>query len=237
MDIYVAAVLIYLAFLGSIAVYKMRSVKTQDDFMVAGRKTTALYLAGTLVCTWVGSGTLFGGAGLAFRVGLSELWFSAGAWTGICIIYFLAHRVRRISEYTMSDILEKRYNAAARIMGTTAVIVAYMTIAGYQFRGAGRLLNILTGIDPMWGGAIPCGVVILFTVVAGLVSIIRIDLFNGIMMVLGVLIALPLAIGAIGTEQVATLPAEQFEVFGGHNWVDRKSTRLNSSHGYISYAV
>ena len=219
MDIYVAAVLIYLVFLGSIAVYKMRSVKTQDDFMVAGRKTTALYLAGTLVCTWVGSGTLFGGAGLAFRVGLSELWFSAGAWTGICIIYFLAHRVRRISEYTMSDILEKRYNAAARIMGTTTVIVAYMTIAGYQFRGAGRLLNILTGIDPMWGGAIACGVVILFTVVAGLVSIISIDLFNGIMMVLGVLIALPLAIGAIGTEQVATLPAEQFEVFGGHNWV------------------
>ncbi len=218
MDIYIAAVLIYLVFLGSIAVYKMRGVKTQDDFMVAGRKTTALYLAGTLVCTWVGSGTLFGGAGLAFRVGLTELWFSAGAWVGICLIYFLAHRVRRISEYTMSDILEKRYSAAARIMGTTAVIVAYMTIAGYQFRGAGRLLNILTGIDPMWGGAIACAVVILFTVVAGLVSIISIDLFNGIMMVLGVLIALPLAANAIGMDQVAALPAEKFEVLGGHDW-------------------
>jgi len=217
MDIYIVSVVVYLAFLAGIVVYKMKGVKTQDDFMVAGRKTGALYLAGTLVCTWVGSGSLFGGAGLAFREGLSELWFSAGAWVGIVIIYFLAHRVRRISQYTMSDILEKRYNAAARLMGTTAVIIAYLTIAGYQFRGAGRLLNILTGIDPVTGGAIACGVVILFTVTAGLVSIISIDLFNGIVMTLGVLIALPLVVSSIGTEQIAALPAERFEVFGQHS--------------------
>jgi SSS family solute:Na+ symporter/sodium/proline symporter len=31
---------------------------------------------------------------------------SAGAWLAIILVYFLAHRVRRISEYTVSDILE-----------------------------------------------------------------------------------------------------------------------------------
>jgi SSS family solute:Na+ symporter len=219
MDIYLIGVIVYLLILGGIGVYSSRSVKTQDDFMVAGRKTSALFLAGTLVCTWVGSGSLFGGAGLAFRSGISQLWMSAGAWVGIAIVYFLAHRVRRISQYTLSDILEQRYNATARLFGTTAIIIAYLTIAGYQFRGGGRLLNILTGIDPLLGGAITCAVVIGFTVLAGLVSIISIDLMNGIIMTLGVLIALPLAYFSIGPDYLATLPADRFAVFGQENAV------------------
>lgn len=220
MDAYIIGIVVYLAILISVGLYKSRSVKTQDDFMVAGRKTSALFLAGTLVCTWVGSGSLFGGSGLAFRQGFSMLWMSAGAWVGIAIVYFLAHRVRRISQYTLSDILEKRYNSVARLLGTSVVIIAYLTIAGYQFRGGGRLLNILTGIDPQTGAAITCAVVILFTVIAGLVSIIAIDLFNGIMITVGLLIALPLAYGAIGgAQELATLPAERFQVFGHEDWV------------------
>ncbi|GJQ21282.1 MAG: 3-guanidinopropionate transporter [Bacteroidia bacterium] len=214
MDIYLIGVIAYLLILAGIGLYRSRAVKTQDDFMVAGRKTGALFLAGTLVCTWVGSGSLFGGAGLAFRSGISQLWMSAGAWVGIALVYFLAHRVRRISQYTLSDILEKRYNATARLFGTTAIIIAYLTIAGYQFRGGGRLLHILTGIDPLWGGAITCAVVIGFTVLAGLVSIISIDLMNGIIMTFGVLIALPLAYFSVGPDQIAALPADRFAVFG-----------------------
>lgn len=219
MDIYLAGVIVYLLILGGIGLARSRSVKTQDDFMVAGRKTSALFLAGTLVCTWVGSGSLFGGAGLAFRSGISQLWMSAGAWVGIAVVYFLAHRVRRISQYTLSDILEKRYNVTARLLGTSAIIIAYLTIAGYQFRGGGRLLNILTGMDPLLGGAITCAVVIGFTVLAGLVSIISIDLINGIMMTLGVLIALPLAYFSVGADAFAALPADRFAAFGDNDLV------------------
>lgn len=218
MDLYIIAIIIYIVGLIAVGIYKSRTVKTQDDFMVAGRKTPTWLLVGTLVCTWIGSGSLFGGAGLAFREGFSQLWMSAGAWVGIAIVYFIAHRVRRISQYTISDILEKRYNAPARLFGTSAVIIAYLTIAGYQFRGGGRLLNILTGIDPMWGGAIACAVVILFTVVAGMVSIVSVDLFNGIVMTIGVLLAVPLALAAVGgLENLATLPADHFTIFGQHD--------------------
>jgi len=203
-----------------VGIYKSRSIKTQDDFMVAGRKTSTLFLVGTLVSTWIGTGSLFGGAGLAFRMGFAQLWMSAGAWLAIIIVYFLAHRVRRISEYTVPDILEKRYNSTARILGTVIIIIAYLTIAGYQFRAGGRLLNILLGIDPRIGGAIACGVVIIFTVVAGMLSIMSIDIFNALMKTFGMIIALPLVYFAIGgAEQVAKLPADRFEIFGQNDWV------------------
>ncbi len=218
MDLYLIAIVVYLLVLIAVGVYKSRTVKTQDDFMVAGRKTPTFLLIGTLVCSWIGSGSLFGGAGLAFREGFSALWMSAGAWVGIGIVYFLAPKVRRISQYTVSDILEKRYNATARILGSSAITIAYLTIVGYQYRGGGRLLNILTGIDPEYGRMIACVFVILFTVTAGMISIISVDLFNGIVMTFGVLLAVPLVLSAVGgMEQVATLPADRFTVFGQHN--------------------
>ncbi|MBM4160876.1 MAG: sodium:solute symporter family protein [Ignavibacteria bacterium] len=220
MDAYILAVVIYVLFLIGVGIYRSRSVKTQDDFMVAGRRTSTIFLVGTLVSTWIGTGSLFGGAGLAFRMGFSQLWMSAGAWVGIIIIYFLAHRVRRISEYTVPDILEKRYNATARLLGTVTIIIAYLTIAGYQFRAGGRLLNILLGIDPIVGGAIACGVIVTFAVVAGMVSIMSIDIFNALMKTLGLVVALPLIYFAVGgAQQVATLPADRFEIFGQNDWV------------------
>lgn len=223
--IYLLTVGIYLAVIMAVAVVKSRHVNTQEDFMVAGRKVSAVFLAGTLICTWIGSGSLFGGAGLAFREGLGDLWMSAGAWVGIAIVYFLAERVRKISQYTVADLLEKRYNAAARVLGTIVVIVAYMSIAGYQFRGAGRLINLVSQnvdgfpeISIETGRMIACVAIIAFTMLAGLVSIVAIDIFNGILMIIGVLLAIPFALSAAGgwASVTQTVPATHFEAFGQH---------------------
>lgn len=217
MNIYLGAIVVYLGFLIVVSVIKSRRVKTQDDFMVAGRGVTAAFLVGTLVCTWIGSGSLFGGAGRAFREGFSALWMSAGAWVGIAIVYFLAPRVRRIAKYTVPDILELRYTPAARVLGTLAIIIAYLTIAGYQFIGGGRLLHILApGISPERGMVIVCALVILYTVLAGMTSIVTLDIINGVLITAGVLIAAPFALRAAGGWSGLTeaLPATHFTVTG-----------------------
>jgi SSS family solute:Na+ symporter/sodium/proline symporter len=218
-------IVIYVAMLLGVGVWKSRSAKTQDDFMVAGRTVSTWYLVGTLVCTWIGSGSLFGGAGLAFREGIGDIWMSAGAWVGIVFVYFLAHRVRRIAQYTVADILEQRYTPLARILGSLTITVAYMAIVGYQYRGAGRLLNLATQdlgaipeIPVETGRLIACVLVVVFTLLAGMVSIVSVDLFNGTLMVLGVLIGLPLALYAVGGIDVvtATLPSTHVAPFGQH---------------------
>jgi SSS family solute:Na+ symporter/sodium/proline symporter len=218
----------YVAVLLGVGVWKSRSTRTQDDFMVAGRTVSTWYLVGTLVCTWIGSGSLFGGAGLAFREGIGDLWMSAGAWVGIVMVYFLAHRVRRIAQYTVADILEKRYTPAARVLGSLTITIAYTAIVGYQYRGAGRLLNLATqdlGFMPEipveTGRLVACALVVVFTLLAGMVSIVSVDLFNGTLMVLGVLVGLPLALQAVGgwDQIAATVPSTHFAVFGQHGAV------------------
>ncbi|MDA0194877.1 MAG: sodium:solute symporter family protein [Bacteroidetes bacterium] len=221
---YIVVTLAYISILIAIIIYKSRSVKTQDDFVVAGRNVPVYLLVGTLVCTWIGSGSLFGSAGLSFRSGFSELWFSLGAWIGIVIVYFIAARVRKISEYTLTDLLEKRYGRSARLLGTITVIISYLVIAGYQFKGGGRLINIITdgAINPEMGTIIACIVIISFTALAGMVSIVSIDIFNGLIMILAMILTLPFAISSFGgwDNVVSTINAvnpTHLSMFEGHD--------------------
>ena len=221
----VAVVILYPLILLGISVYRARSVTSHDDFMVAGRSVPVYMLVGTLVCTWIGSGSLFGASGLAYEVGISELWFSSGAWAGLIVAYFLAGRVRRIADYTVPDLLERRYNATARVLGTVTIILAYVAIASYQFRGGGWILAIVTdgAITPTQGMLITAAAIVLFTVMAGMVSIVSVDIFNGIAILVGVLLALPYMVwklGGVGAV-IDNLPAEHLTVLGGHNllWV------------------
>ena len=225
MNLLVFVVFLYPVILLGISLWRSRAVKDHDDFMVAGRNVPVALLVGTLVCTWIGSGSLFGGAGLAYRTGFAELWFSSGAWVGLIVAYFLAARVRRIAEYTVPDLLEKRYNAAARVLGTFAIVLAYVTIAAYQFRGGGWILSIVTdgAISPELGMYITAATIVLFTAAAGMMAIVTVDIFNGVIITLGVLFALPYMVfqfGGVGAVLDA-LPAQHLTVLGGHQplWV------------------
>lgn len=224
--IYAVVVVSYVLLLLGISVYKSRTVKTDEDFMVAGRGVPVYMLVATLVCTWIGSGSLFGTAGLTFRTGISELWFSVGAWVGILIVYMIAARVRKIAQYTLTDLLEKRYSQLAKVLGTITIIIAYMVIAGYQFKGGGRFISILSdgSITPENGMIIAAFLIVGFTVLAGMVSIVSIDIFNGSIMLLAMIVTLPVAIiGHGGVEAVInTIEAAQpshLSLMGGHDFV------------------
>ncbi len=225
MNWFVFVVFLYPVSLLVVSLLRARSVKSHADFMVAGRTVAVPLLVGTLVCTWVGSGSLFGGSGLAYRTGIAELWFSSGAWIGLVCVYFIAHRVRAIAQYTVPDILEQRYNAPARILGTIAIILAYVTIAAYQFRGGGWILTIVTdgAISAQTGMYITAVVIVVFTAFAGMMSIVTVDIFNGIIITLGILFALPYMIFANGgvAEVFGNLPENHLTAMGGHNvlWV------------------
>jgi len=225
MNLLVIVVFIYPIILIGVSLWRSQRVSSHEDFAVAGRSVSVALLVGTLVCTWIGSGSLFGGAGLAFRSGLSELWFSFGGWVGLVAAYFLAGRVRRIAQYTVPDLLEQRYNAAARILGTVAIILAYVTIAAYQFRGGGWIISIVTdgAVSPEVGVLITAAAIVSFTALAGMISIVTVDIFNGIIITSAILLALPYMVLEMGgiSGVIDRLPAEHITALGGHNvlWV------------------
>jgi len=135
--------LIVLALL-TVSINRSFKLKTHTDFMVADRQLSVWVLIFTLLCSWIGAGSLFAGAEFAYKEGLASLWLPAGGWAGLLVIYFIAGRARSFAQYTIPDLLEVRYSPMARVLGTICIIVSYTAIVSYQFRGGGRSWNLLS---------------------------------------------------------------------------------------------
>ncbi len=197
---YLLTIFAYLFFLFIIGLHLTRRLRSKEDFLVAGRTLTAPVLVGTLLATWIGSGDIFSVSDLSYNHGYSSLIGSSGGWLGIIIVFFIAGRVRSFGQFTVPDILEARYNKWARILATITTIIAYVTIVSYQFRGGGWVLNIITeGKIPIKTGIIVVAVfVITYTLLAGMISVAYLDIFNGLIMIGGILLALPFLIHHVG---------------------------------------
>ncbi len=224
MSTYLYIILAYLIVLTGFNFYRARRVKSQEDFMVAGRKLKTSVMVFTLICTWIGSGTFIAGAEFASKAGFSALWLAAGAWVGIIIIYFLAGKIQTFGQYTIGDILEVRYGPVARLFGAIALIISFTVIVSYQFVAGGFILNVATdgAIPDSVGTIIAATFVILFTTLGGMIAIAYTDLPNGIIIVLACLLSVPFVYLAAGgfPEATQVLDAGYFAVvneqFGAH---------------------
>ena len=227
MPVYLYIILAYLLVLAALNFVRARRIKSQDDFMVAGRSLKWQVMVFTLICTWIGSGTFISGAEFASKAGISALWLAAGAWVGIILIYFLAAKIHTFGQYTVGDLLEVRYGPAARLFGALALIMSFISIVSYQFVAGGFILNVVSDgrISESLGTVIAAVFVILFTALGGMVAIAYTDVPNGIIIVLACLLAVPFVYVAAGGLQAAqqALDPGYFSVvnnqFGAHPWL------------------
>ena len=238
--IYISGIMIYLLALVAVGFYKVRSVKNSADFMVAGRTLPWYILVGTLLATWMGSGSLFSGAGLGYRNGLAGLWSSGGAWLGIALIYFITRRIRNFGKVTVPDIFEARYGPAAAVLATITTVIAYTTIVSYQFRGGGKVLSMVSdGMISLEAGIIITAVfAISYTVLAGMFSVVYTDVVNGVLMtvgILGALLFLIFRVGGLGEIVAVAESAGKWQLFG--NWAAERTGDISGPIIAISFFV
>ncbi|MED5427572.1 MAG: sodium:solute symporter family protein, partial [Candidatus Neomarinimicrobiota bacterium] len=238
--IYISGIMIYLLALVAVGFYKIRSVKNSEDFMVAGRTLPWYILVGTLLATWMGSGSLFSGAGLGYRNGLAGLWSSGGAWLGIALIYFITRRIRNFGKVTVPDIFEARYGRAAAVLATVTTVIAYTTIVSYQFRGGGKVLSMVSdGMISLEAGIIITAVfAISYTVLAGMFSVVYTDVVNGVLMTggtLGALLFLIFRVGGLGEIAAVAESAGKWQLFG--NWAAERTGDISGPIIAISFFV
>ena len=219
--IYIVTLSFVVLLLVSITVFKFTQVKTQADFMVAGRKLSWPVLVFTLLSSWVGAGSLLGGSENAYNHGLAALWQPAGGWLGLILIAVIAGRARKFAQFTVPDLLEARFNYVARVLATIAIVISYVIITSYQFIGGGDILHLIfPSVSRATGLWIIAGFVIFFTAMAGMASIAYLDLVIGSVVTCTVIVAVPILLHKVGGWSVVTasLPATHFQVFGDYDW-------------------
>ena len=217
MTLYAVVLGIIVATLLAVSLARLHTVKTKADYLVAGRSLGAFVLVFTLLSSWIGSGSLLGGAENAYKHGFAALWQAGGGWAGLLLIYFIAPRARKFAQFTIPDLLEARYNQTARLLGVVAVLFTYTAITSYQFIGGGDILHLIfPRVSSVEGQYILAGFVIVFTAIAGMSSVAYMDVVIGLLAIVTMVAALPGVAHMAGgwTSIRAALPATHFQVLG-----------------------
>ncbi len=217
-QLYVVVLAIIVAVLLGVAIYRTSRVKTKADYLVAGRSLPAFVLVLTLLTSWIGAGSLFAGAENAYKNGFAALWQPAGGWLGLLLIYFIAPRARKFAQITLPDLLEARYNQTARVLGTFAILFAYIGITSYQFKGGGDVLHLIfpNEVTSELGTFIIAAFVIVTTALAGMSSVAYMDVAIGSLVTVICIIATPYLLAQAGRWSGLhhTLPPAYFTLFG-----------------------
>lgn len=200
MNIYLITVIVYLALMALIGIYFARkTVETGEDFMVAGRSLPLPVVIGTLLATFVGSGTVVGGASFIYQYGpFAAIFNLSGSVVGMMILYFIAGKIRTSGSFTVPQMMEKRFGVGARLLSSIFILFAYVGITAYQFTGGAYVLQLTTGLSLETGAIIMCVLVIFLTVTGGLFSVAYTDALSALLIVGGFLLGLPFVMNAVG---------------------------------------
>ena len=195
---YLAALLIFFSLMLVFSFLVSKRIKGFASMTLADKQIPWYVNTGTLVATYVGSGALVGGAALAFTEGYNAIWFYAGGWVAILLLLLMATRIRRFGGTTTCEFIGGRFGPTARTLSAVVVILAETAIVGYNLKSTGWVLNLVTGMNLNLAVIMGAIFIIAFTVIAGFLSVAYTDYFQGIVIILSLVIGLPFALHAVG---------------------------------------
>jgi SSS family solute:Na+ symporter len=176
-----------------------KKVRSQNGFFVAQRQVSLPFIAGSLVATAIGGSVTVGMAGLGFGRGLTGTWWLLVGSIGLVILgIFFARKVRGAALYTLCELVEKQYDRRVGLAASILIVIAWVGVVAGQIVAAGKVLSILgIGSGALWM-VIFTIVFVAYTVIGGQLSVIRTDLYQAIIIYLGIFIGLALFLPQVG---------------------------------------
>ena len=218
-------IIIIIYFLGMLAIGVVSKAKTReaDDFFVAGRKNSSLFVTGSLLATIIGGSGTVGMAGLGFQRGLTGAWWLLVGSIGlICLGLFFAKKVRGFALYTLPELVEKQYDRRMSLAASILIVISWIGITAAQIIAAGKILGILGMGSPALWMVIFTVVFVGYTVLGGQYAIIRTDTLQAFIILAGIFGGLALLLSRLGGwgGLQSSLSPEQFafpisSTFGG----------------------
>lgn len=191
----------------------LRAGKTADGFFIGGRKLGGVVIGISFYATFASTNSYIGHAGKGYEYGLPWLTMAAllvlFAWLSWRLV---APRMRRFSaawgSLTIPDFLATRF-ASERVRLAAAGVIAFSCLLYLVavFKGAGNLLQVFLGIPYRWAVGLTLAMIVGYTSVGGFLSVVRTDVVQGVLMVIGSLLLfyfITSAAGGVGV--IADLP-------------------------------
>lgn len=216
MTLDILIILIYVVSMVLIGCYGMRRAKTHEDYLVAGRNLGPGFYVGTLAAVVLGGASTIGTVRLGYVYGISGFWLCAALGLGLVgISLFLSKPLMKLKIFTVTQVLERRYNSAAKVASSYIMLAYALMIAVTSTIAVGTIMQVLFDL-PFWVSiALGGGVVVLYSTVGGMWSLTLTDIVQFLIMTIGLMfILMPMSVQQAGgwDSLVANLPEGYFSL-------------------------
>jgi SSS family transporter len=177
-----------------------RSIKTDDDYFLAGRSLGPTLATFSIFATWFGAETCIGTAGAVYQFGVSGLHADPLGYS-ICIfimglVFSKVLWNRKIT--TIPDLFHKRFSPNVERVAALIMIPSSIIWAGAQVRAFGQIISSTSQISFVDGVTAAALVVLIYTICGGLLADAYNDLIQGIAVIVGLTILLVVIINNLG---------------------------------------
>ncbi|MEN9538647.1 MAG: Sodium/glucose cotransporter [Pseudomonadota bacterium] len=198
----IAFVVIYLAVTIAIGLVAARRVNNSKDYLVAGRGLPLYMNTATVFATWFGAETVLSVSATFAKDGLGGIAgdpFGASACLVIAALFF-ARVFYRMDLMTIGDFYKKRYGKGVEVLTSLAIAASYLGWTSAQMTALGLVIHVLSGGALSLNTAIVVGaaVVLVYTIFGGMWSVAFTDLFQTVVILIGLSLVAVLIGGQAG---------------------------------------
>jgi len=191
----------YVGVLFLIGIIASRRIKGMSDYYVGGKKMGFWAVAFSARATGESGWLLIGLTGMGAMAGYSSYWVVIGELLGVIVSWqFMAKRFKKRSDsygaITVPDYLHSHFKSTSNTLRTIAassLVVLIVIYVASQIDVTGIAFESMLGIDYRLGALIGFFIVLTYIFVGGFVAAVWSDLFQGLLMFLG-LVLLPIVV-------------------------------------------
>ncbi|MGC8858949.1 MAG: sodium:solute symporter family protein [Ignavibacteria bacterium] len=190
---------------------------SEADFIVAGRRVTLPAFVATIVSTFYGG--ILGVGEFTYRFGISSWLMNAFPYYFFILIFaiFFAKRIRNAELFTIPDKLEKSFGSNVSLFASFMVVL--LTTPAPYLLMITLLIQLIFGTSMFWSIILTLLVSVIFLFTGGLISDIRVNIFEFIMMYVGFGIIIPFCFIEFGNPSILfkSLPTSHISLFGDNS--------------------
>ena len=191
-----AVFIVYVGIMLWIGYTVSRSTYSPTDFFLANRSLKAWVTAVSSTASSESAWAVLGTVGLAYKDGLSALWFFPGCLLGYALNwFFVAERLRKHSRekktLTIPDYLETHFTDNTHLIRIISVIIIFACMMAYiaaQFLAIGKTFDAIFGITHLVSIPIGGTIIIIYTMMGGFRAVAWTDFIQGLIMVVGLVV-------------------------------------------------
>ncbi|MCO6493271.1 MAG: sodium:solute symporter family protein [Phaeodactylibacter sp.] len=182
----------------------LRQSEGPHGFLLAGRQLPLLIAVFTMSATWIGGGYINGTAEYAASSGL--VWVQAPWGYALSLVIgglFFARRMRRYQFQTMLDPLEQRFGKRMAALLFLPALTGEVFWTAAILTALGTTFGTIVGLDTTTSIILSAAITIAYTALGGLWSVALTDLIQLILLLGGLFLVVPFALGQVGGWEAA----------------------------------